>query len=58
MLNLLYIFLLVFLLPKLVKKICSPAARGRYTYHSRGNFILVLSCFFKINKYISECWPR
>ena len=25
---------------------------------SRGNSILVLSCFFKVNKYISGCWPR
>ena len=25
---------------------------------SRGNSILVLSCFFKVSKYISECRPR
>ena len=25
---------------------------------SRGNSILVLSCFFKVSKYISGCWPR
>ena len=25
---------------------------------SRGNSILILSCFFKLSKYISECWPR
>ena len=25
---------------------------------SRGNSILVLSCLFKISKYISGCWPR
>ena len=25
---------------------------------SRGNSILVLSCFFKVGKYISECRPR
>ena len=25
---------------------------------SRGNSILVLSCPFKVSKYISECWPR
>ena len=25
---------------------------------SRGNSILVLSCFFKVSKCIPECWPR
>ena len=25
---------------------------------SRGNSILVLSCFYKVSKYISGCWPR
>ena len=25
---------------------------------SRGNSILVLTCFFKVSEYISECWPR
>ena len=25
---------------------------------SRGNSILVLSCYFKVSKYISECRPR
>ena len=25
---------------------------------SRDNFILVLSCSFKVSKYISECWSR